>query len=71
MHLDANSLWYAYAAGSDEAREALLNEHLGLVHFVARQLSRSLSSDADFDELPSDKFDFSWCRWSSCSSTPR
>lgn len=49
--MDANSLWYAYAAGSDEAREALLNEHLGLVHFVARQLSRSLSSDADFDEL--------------------
>ena len=49
--MDANSLWKAYAAGDDDAREALLAEHLGLVHFVARQLARSLSSDADFDEL--------------------
>jgi RNA polymerase sigma factor FliA len=49
--VDANSLWNAYAEGDDDAREALLAEHLGLVHFVARQLSRRLSADADFDEL--------------------
>jgi len=34
-------------------REQLIAEHLGLVHHVARQLSRSLSLDADFDELVS------------------
>lgn len=34
-------------------REQLITEHLGLVHHVARQLSRSLSLDADFDELVS------------------
>lgn len=34
-------------------REQLISEHLGLVHHVARQLSRSLSLDADFDELVS------------------
>ena len=49
--MDASSLWTAYAAGSAEARDELLVEHLGLVHFVARQLSRKLSSDADFDEM--------------------
>jgi RNA polymerase sigma factor FliA len=49
--VDANSLWNAFAEGDADAREALLAEHLGLVHFVARQLSRKLSSEADFDEL--------------------
>jgi RNA polymerase sigma factor for flagellar operon FliA len=49
--LDANSLWNSFAEGDGDAREALLAEHLGLVHFVARQLSRKLSSEADFDEL--------------------
>ena len=49
--MDASSLWTAYAAGSADARDELLVEHLGLVHFVARQLSRKLSSDADFDEM--------------------
>ena len=49
--MDATSLWTAYAAGDADARDALLVEHLGLVHFVARQLSRRLSSDADFDEM--------------------
>src|SRR5690606_7933587 len=34
-------------------REQMIAEHLGLVHHVARQLSRSLSLDADFDELVS------------------
>ena len=49
--MNANSLWNAFADGDADARDALLTEHLGLVHFVARQLSRSLSSEADFDEL--------------------
>ena len=49
--MEADSRWTAYAAGSAEARDALLVEHLGLVHFVARQLSRKLSSDADFDDM--------------------
>jgi RNA polymerase sigma factor FliA len=35
------------------SRETLITEHLGLVHHVARQLSRSLSLEADFDELVS------------------
>lgn len=35
------------------ARDRMLNEHLGLVHHVARQLSRSLATDVDFDELVS------------------
>ena len=34
-------------------RERLLTEHLGLVHHVARQVSRTLTVDVDFDELVS------------------
>jgi RNA polymerase sigma factor for flagellar operon FliA len=55
--LKANELWTAYAAGEgrarESAREALLNNHLGLVHFVARQVFRNLSSEVDFDDLVS------------------
>ena len=39
--------------GNAALREELITEHLGLVHHVARQLSRSLALDADFDELVS------------------
>jgi len=39
--------------GDPILRDRLLNEHLGLVHHVARQLSRSLSVEADFHELVS------------------
>ena len=49
--MKANGLWTAFAAGDISARGALLTEHLGLVHFVARQIFRNLSSEADFDEL--------------------
>jgi RNA polymerase sigma factor for flagellar operon FliA len=35
------------------ARELLLTEHLGLVHFIARQVFRGLSTEADLDELVS------------------
>jgi RNA polymerase sigma factor for flagellar operon FliA len=33
------------------ARDALLQDNLSLVHYVAKQLSRSLSADADPDEM--------------------
>ena len=55
--MKADELWTVYAAGSasarESAREALLTHHLGLVHFVARQVFRNLSSEVDFDELVS------------------
>ena len=46
-------LWTAFAAGDDTARTALLTKHLSLVHHVARQLSRTLASQANLDELVS------------------
>jgi RNA polymerase sigma factor for flagellar operon FliA len=52
--MDTTALWEAYTATGDMiARDRLLNEHLGLVHHVARQMSRSLAADVDFDELVS------------------
>ena len=47
------TLWQSYHSGSDIARDRLLQEHLGLVHHVARQVSRTLAVRADFDELVS------------------
>ena len=47
------TLWQDFANGSQTARDQLLTEHLGLVHHVARQLSRTLAVKADFDELVS------------------
>jgi RNA polymerase sigma factor for flagellar operon FliA len=47
------SLWQRMAAGDAAARDKLLTEHLGLVHHVARQMSRTLAVKADFDELVS------------------
>ena len=49
--MDENAMWTAYAAGDADARDALLREHLGLVHFVARQLFRTLSTEADLDDI--------------------
>jgi RNA polymerase sigma factor FliA len=46
-------LWQSYQAGNTVARDHLLEEHLGLVHHVARQVSRTLAVRADFDELVS------------------
>ncbi|HEU4719999.1 MAG TPA: FliA/WhiG family RNA polymerase sigma factor [Gemmatimonadaceae bacterium] len=51
--MDSRSLWAATASGDNSARDALLVENLSLVHHVARQLSRSLAVEADFDELVS------------------
>ena len=47
------SLWQALASGDQSARERLLSAHLSLVHHVARQVSRSLAANLDFDELVS------------------
>ena len=46
-------LWERFTAGDQAARDRLLTEHLGLVHHVARQMSRTLAVKADFDELVS------------------
>jgi RNA polymerase sigma factor for flagellar operon FliA len=51
--MDMSDTWRAYSGGDDAARERLLAEHLGLVHFVARQVARGISVEADFDELVS------------------
>lgn len=40
-------------AVDEQTRADLLSEHLGLVHHVARQLSRRLAAEHDFDELVS------------------
>src|SRR5919206_4796828 len=50
---DHAALWSALAAGDPAAREALLIEHLNLVHHVARQLARTLSARPELDELVS------------------
>jgi RNA polymerase sigma factor for flagellar operon FliA len=46
-------LWNEFARGSQVARDRLLTENLGLVHHVARQLSRTLAAKADVDEMVS------------------
>lgn len=48
-----SKLWESYQDGNITARNRLLEEHLGLVHHVARQMSRTLAVRADFDELVS------------------
>jgi RNA polymerase sigma factor for flagellar operon FliA len=47
------SLWQALAQGDLSARERLLSAQLSLVHHVARQVSRRLAANFDFDELVS------------------
>jgi RNA polymerase sigma factor FliA len=52
--MNSSTLWADFTrSGSQSARDKLLNEHLGLVRHVARQLSRTLAVDIDFDELVS------------------
>ena len=53
MKNDTNSLWERLAAGDEDARQQLLNEHLGLVYFVARQISSGVAKYVEFDELVS------------------
>jgi RNA polymerase sigma factor FliA len=48
------TIWEAAQSGDDpQARESLMLQHVPLVHHVARQLMRSSSLDAEFDELVS------------------
>jgi RNA polymerase sigma factor FliA len=51
--METTELWTRYASGDADARQRLLNEHLGLVYFVARQIAKGLSADVDFDEFVS------------------
>lgn len=46
-----NTTTSVYESGSD--RQQVLNDNLGLVHHIARQVHRGLSTEADFDELVS------------------
>jgi RNA polymerase sigma factor for flagellar operon FliA len=48
-----HSHWTAFACGDSGARDALLTQHLTLVHHVARQLEPRLSNALDHDELVS------------------
>jgi len=51
---DAKALWEAYQRDRDPvSRERLLAFHLRLVHHVARKLARTLSVDAELDDLVS------------------
>ena len=45
------TLWQAFTSGDLAAREALLAEHISLVHHVSRQIHRRVSSDVELDEL--------------------
>jgi len=48
-----SKLWQSYRAGNESARTMLLEAHLGLVHHVAHQISRTIAARVDFDELVS------------------
>ena len=51
--MEDTTRWIAAAQGNVAARDALLHEHLNLVHFVARKLARSLPVAVDPDEMVS------------------
>ena len=51
--MDSHILLAAYAAGDLTARDTLLRDNLSLVHHVARQLARGLTTEVDVDELVS------------------
>jgi RNA polymerase sigma factor for flagellar operon FliA len=46
-------LWERYRSGCEQARDELIEQHLGLVHHVARQMARSMAGRATLDELVS------------------
>lgn len=52
--MNAPTIWETYQERRDpELRERLLEENLPLVHHVARQMTRTLSVEAEFDDLVS------------------
>ncbi|HXC25040.1 MAG TPA: FliA/WhiG family RNA polymerase sigma factor [Gemmatimonadaceae bacterium] len=51
MNTTDMNLWTELSKGSQVARSKLLEDNLGLVHHIARQLSRTLTAKADLDDL--------------------
>jgi RNA polymerase sigma factor for flagellar operon FliA len=51
--MDTKTLWTQFAKGDPNARQKLLNGHLGLVYFVARQVAAGLAAEVEYDELVS------------------
>ncbi len=45
------ALWNRYAEGDETARGELLELHVGLVHYVARQLANGLADEVEFEDL--------------------
>jgi RNA polymerase sigma factor for flagellar operon FliA len=50
-HHDSSSNWAALANGNEAARDALILEHLPLVHDVVRKLQKRLSNEIEHDDL--------------------
>ncbi len=54
MTPSTKSLWKRYRSRDDsEARQQLLDQHLGLVHYVARRMSARVGSTVELDDLVS------------------
>ncbi len=51
--MTAPSLFARCQSGDADARNELLKMHVGIVHFIARRLARSLADEAELDELVS------------------
>lgn len=52
MDVDAMTLWKAWREGRDEsARDHIVEQHLPLVHHIARAIRRRLRGDTSIDEL--------------------
>ena len=51
MNTTDMDLWTAFGRGSESARSQLLEKNLGLVHHIARQLSRTLTAKVEMDDL--------------------
>jgi RNA polymerase sigma factor FliA len=51
--MSAPSLFARCQSGDTDARTELLRRHIGIVHFIARRLARSLADEAELDELVS------------------
>lgn len=51
--MTSKSLFARSQSGDLNARAELLKMHIGIVHFVARRLARSLADEAELDELVS------------------
>ncbi len=49
--IEHGDLWHRYAAGDDDARGALLDRHVGLVYYIARQLAAGLADGVTSEDL--------------------